>query len=490
MKRGRPIAVVAGMWIVAGCATVRPAESFRDVRESVGERVGARVEWRGVTAGDRAVDDGVAAMLRAELSVDGAVQVALLNNRSLQATYEDLGVAQADVVQAGLLRNPVFELTVRWPDESPHSANVEVAVVQDFLDVFFIPARKRVAASQFQAAQRRVAHEVLQLAAEVREAFYDLQAAQHARDVLRDAVTATEAAAEAARRLRAAGNITELALAEHEATDAQARLDLMSAEAQGNVARERLARLMGVSGASSSWTVAPRLPELPATEPASDDLEALAVAQRLDVQAARREAEALAGAARLSNATRYLSEAEVGADAEREPDGVWLVGPTVSAPLPLFDQGQATLARARAQARQAHQRRLAAENDARAEVRTAVAQLSAARARVEHFTRVVLPLRARVVEQAQLQYNGMLIGVFELLEAKRAQIEAQREHVEALRAYWVARSELERAAGGKLPQAPARPAAKPQAADHVPPATAPATAPATQPRPESGHQHH
>jgi cobalt-zinc-cadmium efflux system outer membrane protein len=485
MRRGRSIVVaLAGMGVIAGCATVRPSDSFRGVRESIDARAGARVEWRGVTASDRAVDDAVASMLAAELSADQAVQIALLNNRGLQATYEDLGVAQADVVQAGLLRNPVFELTVRWPDESPHSANVELAVVQDFLDVFFIPARKRVAATQFEAAQRRVAHEALQLAAEVREAFYDLQAAQQARDVLRDSVTATEAAAEAARRLRAAGNITELALAEHEATDAQARLELMSAEAGATVARERLGRLMGVSGSSSPWTVAPRLPELPATEPATDEVETLAIEQRLDVQAARRKADALARTARLSNATRYLSEAEIGADAERESDGVWLVGPTVSAPIPLFDQGQASLARARAQARQARQRQLAAQNDARAEVRTAVAQLSAARARVEHFTRVVLPLRARVVEQAQLQYNGMLIGVFELLETKRAEIEAQRESVDALRAYWVARSELERAAGGRLPLAAARPAARPQADE---PQT-PATGPATQPQPD--HQHH
>jgi cobalt-zinc-cadmium efflux system outer membrane protein len=477
MRGGRSIvAALAGMGMMTGCATVRPAESFRDVRESIDERAALRVEWRGVTASDRAVDDAVSWMLGSELSVDQAVQIALLNNRNLQATYEDLGVAQADVVQAGLLRNPVFDLTVRWPDESPRSANVEIAVVQDFLDVFFIPARKRIARAQFDAAQRRVAHEALQLAADVREAFYDLQAAQQARDVMRDAVTATEAAAEAARRLRAAGNITELALAEHEATDAQARLELMSAEAEATVARERLARRMGVSGSSTPWTVAPRLPELPATETATDELETLAIEQRLDVQAGRREADASATAARLSNATRYLNEAEIGVDAEREPDGVWLVGPTVSAPLPLFDQGQATLARARALARQAHQRQLAAENDVRAEVRTAVAQLSAARARVEHFSRVVLPLRARVVEQAQLQYNGMLIGVFELLETKRAQIEAQREHVEALRAYWVARSELERAAGGMLPGGPALPA------------TAPTTAPATQP--QSDHQHH
>jgi cobalt-zinc-cadmium efflux system outer membrane protein len=109
-------------------------------------------------------------------------------------------------------------------------------------------------------------------------------------------------------------------------------------------------------------------------------------------------------------------------------------------------------------------------------VRTAVAQLAAARARAEHFTRVVLPLRARVIEQAQLEYNGMLIGVFELLETKRAQIEAHRQYVDALRAYWVARSELERAAGGRLPEG------------HAPPATVPATAPAAQPQPD--HQHH
>jgi len=470
----------------AGCATVRPAESFAPVRDSLGERGVARVEWRGVTASDRAVDEAVGSMLRGELDADRAVQIALLNNRKLQATYEDLGVAQADLVEAGLLHNPVFDLTVRWPDESPRTANVEVAVVQDFLDVFFIPARKRIARAELDAATMRVAHEVTELAGDVREAFYELQAARQLAEMFQTSVAAADAGAETARRLRAAGNITELALAEHESLAAQARLELLSAESEVNVARERLARLMGASGSDARWTVATRLPELPPTDPPGDRLEALAASQRLDVLAARGEVESTARGERLANATRYLSEVEIGAEAERETDGAWLVGPTVSAPIPLFDQGQASLARARARHRQSRQRYLAAVNEARADVRTAHARLAAARSRVEHSRAVVLPLRAKVVEQAQREYNAMLIGVFELLEAKRAQIEAGREYVEALRDYWIARGELERAVGGKLVDDVEPRPAKPQAADPV----APATAPSTQPHDPHQHHHH
>ncbi len=486
--------------LLAGCARIEPKDSFDGVRQAFAERSDLRVEWRGITAEDQAVDDAVQSMLASELTVDEAVQLALLNNRTLQATYEDLGIAQADVVQAGLLHNPVFDIAVRFPTRSGEGTNIEMGVVQDFLDIFFIPARKKIAAAQFESTRLRVANQVIELASDVRQSFYMLQGSQQVLEMRQSVIAATDAAAETARRLRAAGNITALELAENEALAAQARLDLVSAEAQVQTDREKLARLMGISGTHPDWTIAMRLPDLPAHDAAADELESLALTQRLDVQSAKHNAMALARSAKLVDMTRYLEGSEIGVSAEREPEGFWVVGPSVAVPIPLFDQGQASVAAARARLRQARQQYLATLNESRADVRTAATELRAARARVEHLREVVLPLRAQVLQQSQFEYNGMLIGIFQLLEAKSAQIEAGEEYIEALRDYWIARGELERAVGGRLPSsalATSVASTKPSGADSSGHSNVrtniriSSTAPRTQSAPEKqDHSHH
>jgi len=145
---------------------------------------------------------------------------------------------------------------------------------------------------------------------------------------------------------------------------------------------------------------------------------------------------------------------------EREPDGTNTLGPGVDLPIPIFDQGQPAQARAAAQMRQGEQRYVALAVAIRNDVRRTRDRMFAARARAEYVRAVLLPLRATVVEQTQLELNGMLTGIFDLLEARRAQIEANEKEIEARRDYWVARTELERAVGGRLPERPA--AAPPQ----------------------------
>src|SRR5688500_19834437 len=157
--------------LLTGCADVPREAGFEDVRTEVEDRAGERVRWNRLTADDRAVSVVLETLLSDGLTSDRAVQVALLNNRSLQASYEDLGVAQADVVQAGLLRNPVFDAEVKFL-EGGGGEVIELAVVQDFLDVFFIPLRKRIAAHALEAAKLRVTGAALDLVGEVRQAYF------------------------------------------------------------------------------------------------------------------------------------------------------------------------------------------------------------------------------------------------------------------------------------------------------------------------------
>jgi cobalt-zinc-cadmium efflux system outer membrane protein len=432
---------------MVGCV---PKEAgFPDVARAVESRTGYKILWNRGGAADGEVATRVAALLAKPLGVDEAVQIALLGNRRLQGTYEDLMIAQADVVQAGLLRNPVLSGSLRFPLDQRGAPNVEVGVEQDFLDVLLIPARKRLASSAFEAAKLRVGSEVLRLAADVRVAYFTLQGAQQVASMRRTIAEAGSASVELAQRQHDAGNISDLDLAGEQALYEQIRLDLARSEGEILGAREHLIRLMGLFGDGVTFTLPDRLPDLPAADPSLDHLETLAITRRLDVAAAREEAQTSAHQLALASGGRWLVGG-VGADFERDVDGKRVVGPTARLELPIFDQKQALLARLEAELRQRQERLAALAIDARSEVREARGRVLATRAVAVHYRSVVIPLRERIVALSQQHYDAMLLGVYQLLMAKQSEVTSYREYIEAVRDYWIARAELARATGGKL----------------------------------------
>jgi outer membrane protein, heavy metal efflux system len=441
---------VVGVLGLAGCAAPRSDSGFGDVQRITSERTGHLIQWDNHGADDRAVQRSIGALLAEELTADTAVQVALLNNHHLQATFEDLGIAQADLVQAGLLKNPVFDLGVRIPTTPPSRTYVDVNVAEDFIGIFFIPARKRLANAQFEQVKSRVTGEVLSLASETKSAFYASQAAQQIVGLRRSAQASTAAGSELSKRLHDAGNITDLEFLNAKAQDARALVELLDSEADAAEARERLSNLMGVGESGTEWTIANGLPELPSDETKLDGLETLAIRQRSDLEAAWRDMEVQSQALGFTKETWFLTQATVGAEGERETDGQWRIGPSLSMPLPIFDQGQGAVPRAQAMLMQSQQRFLAMAVDVQSQVRTAYIRMRSARRKAGLYHEQLIPLQNQVIEQTQLEYNGMLVGVSQLLQAKQEQIELTRQYIEAMRSYWIERAELERAVGGRL----------------------------------------
>ena len=219
------------------------------------------------------------------------------------------------------------------------------------------------------------------------------------------------------------------------------------------LARERLHQLLGFAEAPITWRVVDQLPALPAADPAVDDLEALALSQRLDLAAARKSLDILTRA-RTVTRLGIVSAVTVGVDAEHDLDHAWVTGPTLDVDVPIFDQRQAARARANAQLRQAQQQLATLEAGIRSEVRSGITRLKAARQTAELYREDLIPIRERIVAETQKHVNYMLLGVFQLLQAKRDEVNASREYLEVLRDYWIAFAELERAVGGKL-QTPA-----------------------------------
>ncbi|HHT9107162.1 MAG TPA: TolC family protein [Candidatus Wunengus sp. YC63] len=478
------LVMITCIGLLIGCASVPKEAGFPDVQKLIERRINQRVHWNQGTPEDAVVADTIRSMLQQELTVDAAVQIALLNNRSLQATYEELGIAQADVVQAGLLRNPTFFAGFRFMDRAVdrhRETNTEFSVDQDFLDLLMLPLRKKVAAAQFEQEKFRISNAVLNLAAEVRSVYYTLQSDEQTLEMRRTVAQATEAAAEIASRQLEAGTLKQLDVANQQGFYYQAKLDMAHTDIQIIADRERLNRLMGIWGTDTMWKLPGRLPELPESEISLEHLESLAISQRMDLAAARHETQAIAFALSLTKKFRYFSVFEFGVDTEHDaPDRLNLTGPHLTIELPIFDQRQAAIARLESQLRQSQQRLSSLAIDIRSEIREVRDRLLAVRNVIKYYHDVVLPLRQRIVDESQLYYNGMLIGVYELLLAKQNQINAGREYIEALRDYWIAWSDLQRAVGGRLiPKEEA-----------IQPSSQPMEQPATQPSESFKHIHH
>jgi cobalt-zinc-cadmium efflux system outer membrane protein len=426
------------------------AQSTEGLQSTIRQRTGKQVEWqKGAEASDQ-IRGEIRTLLRRSLSADAAVQVALLNNRELQATFEEIGIAQADLIEAGLLKNPIFAGDARFPNRSPSGTDIEMSIAQEFFDLLVIPLRKKVAAIQLMKTKLRVGDAILRLAAEVKTAFYELQAEQQLLGRLK-AINETDATAvELAQRQHEAGNINDLDLATQQATYSQSKLDIAETSTSIRADREKLNRLMGMWGDDTAWKIDNDLPELPTGDFAQRRLESLAINQRLDLAATKTEIGALVGSLGITRTYRYVGSVEFGVDREKETDGQRMTGPTWQLELPIFNRGQGRIAKLHAQLRQA-ERRLESEAVAiRAEVREARDRLIAKRDLTSYYRDELLPGRKKILELTLTNYNAMLKSPYDLLLAKQNEILAERGYIGALRDYWIARANLEKAVGGRF----------------------------------------
>jgi cobalt-zinc-cadmium efflux system outer membrane protein len=436
---------------LGGCTTVSLNAGFAEIGALVEKRNAIKIFWNGGTELDREAAEKVRSLLKGRLTPDEVVQIALLNNRDLQAIYSDLGVAQADLVQAGLLSNPVFNAGVFFP-VSGGKPDLELNVVMNFLDLFYRPLRERVAAAQFEEIKLRVTGSVLDFAAQVRAAFYAHQANEQMLEMRQTILQSLMASYEVIRRLHEAGNITDLELNRERALAETAKLDLRSAEMAERQSREQLNDLMGIWANDTEWQTDRRLPDIPAQPMPVEGLERTALAQSIDLSNARQRIVVAGEQLGLDRAAALIPESHFGVLGERD-EGAWKVGPVLEFPVPLFDQGQARIGRAVAELRRAQQEYYAMAVRIRSAARALRDQIQGARDRALYYRDIMLPLQERIVNEAQLHYNAMQIGPVQLLRAREQQIETAVAYVEALRDYWLARTDLGQILSGRLPGA-------------------------------------
>ena len=464
--------------LISGCASVSPRKAVGQVESRVQERTGREVHWAQEKFESQAAEESIQKLLAQPLTADGAAQIALLKNAGFQARLQGLGLAQADLVRAGLLENPIFFAGVRFPAGGGQT-NTEFSITQNFLSVLTLLLEKRVAKGRLEQAQFDVSEAVLDLAAEVKEATYALQSAEEMLEYLRTVTKAQEAAASLAERQLEAGTINALDLSRQQAAYHDAQVTLIREESEVAQARERLGLLMGLP-TQEKWEVAHRLPDLPSSDPSPGGLEELALSQRWDLMAARKEPEILARE-QIINRLSLFPTLRLGLDTDQEsPEGTRLTGPALEISLPVFDQRRASGARITAQRRQSEYLVAALEREIRSEVRMAQTQLVAARRAADEYRSRLLPLRQQIVGESLKRYNYMLLGVFQLLQTKQDEIETHSRYTGALKDYWIAHARLERAVGGHLPkpaESSTAPAAAPEPAKTMPTPTPPSHEP-------------
>jgi outer membrane protein, heavy metal efflux system len=436
---------------LSGCTTVAMNAGFDDVRSVVEERGASKIFWNSGTDLDKEATAKVDSLLKGKLTAEEAVQVALLNNRDLQALYSELGVAQADLVQAGLLRNPIFDAAVLFPVSNGGKPKLELSAVMNFLDIFYVPLRKRVAAARFEEVKTRVTGSVLDFAARVRTAFYLYQTNEQMLELRQTIVQALSGSFEVARRLNEAGNITDLDFVRERALLESGKLGLRSAEVAVRQSREELNMLMGLWGGRTDWQSDGRLPDIPEQPLETKDIERVTLSRSVDLLNARQRIVIAGQQLGFNRWTALVPEMEVGPGSEREEDGSWKVGPVLEFPIPLFDQGQARVGRAAAELRRAQQEYYALAVRIRSTARAVRDRMEGFRDRALYYRDIMLPLHERIVNESQLQYNAMQLGPIQLLRAKEQQIETAVAYIEALRDYWLARGDAGQILSGRLP---------------------------------------
>lgn len=434
---------------IGGCATASRQRTFLDVSREVEHRVGETTTWRAAGGDDQGMLNArVDALLARELEATGAVEIALLRQPDLQAAFEELGVARGELLQAGLVRNPAFEGEFRFLSGGPgHTA--ELNLVQDVIDLAYRGARRRIGKAALGAAKARAVAAAIDVAAQAREAWYRAVAEEQLLAMRKTVLEAVGASYEVARRLHLAGNIHDVDLSQEQALYEQARLDVTASEAARTAAREELAAALGLLGGQAVVRLPEVLPDPPAEDPDLADLEVKALELSLDLEAARRDREAAGRERAMVRSMGSVPRLGLGVSAEREDTGHWGLGPAVNLGLPLFDRGQGRAEVAAARMRQAEAAQEGLGIRIRALVRANGVRLAGARERVGHFQKVILPLRDQIVEQMQLRYNAMAVSVFQLLAAKREQIMAGQQYVQALRDYWLARVSIDALGQGR-----------------------------------------
>lgn len=440
LQRARRLGLGLLCLSLGACASFSPDGGMQRVTRETQARLGANTVLPSAQAARPDIDVRLAQVL----SPEDAVQIALLNNASVKADLAQLRIAEADLVQAGRLTNPgVLFGRLTQGD----STLIERKFTLNILGIVTLPLRSQLESRRFEQTQLRAAAALVSLAAETRRAYFQAVGAKEIERYLSQAQSAAEAGAGIAQRMASVGNFSRLNQMREQLFYAETSAQLARAKQDVVVTRERLTRLLGLSD-GNTIRLPERLPALPDQVRQPAEVEATALRERLDVQMAQQEVMGQATSLNLNRATRFVNVLDLSYLRNSEAGAPVQSGYEVELRLPIFDWGDAQLARSEASYMQAVQRTAALANNARSQARESYLGYRSAYDLARHYRDEIVPLRKKIADEQLLRYNGMLISVFELIADAREQVQSVNGAITALRDYWIADTDLQAALSG------------------------------------------
>ena len=473
-SRGAALLLLAGaVPLLGGCASFSADAGMGVARMTTAAELGKSVTKVSSDAGAASARTEVDRLARAPLTPDSAVQIALLSNRGLQASFNDLGKSEADFVQATLPPVPRFSYARLT---GPGELDLTYQVVGSLFDLATLPSRSTIAERRFRAAQYRAAEQVLTLAADTRRQFFRTVAANQTTGFLEQALGSAASASELAQQLGETGALNKLEQAREHAFTSELGAQLARARIQQRIEREALVRQLGLWGQDLAFKLPAALPPLPRRAQDGAGLEAEALRKRVDLVVAHADLAALASEYDLGAATRFVSAFDLGFASNPEttvtagtaPTGAATIvrdrierrGPTIDFTIPIYDFGVSAVQGARETYLAVANRLAERAVNARSEVREAYLRYRGSYDLTRHYQSTVLPLNRTVQEQALLQYSGMLVDVTQLIIDARTRILSNVQAIEAQRDFWIAATDLKAAVvGGGFGTGDAAPAA-------------------------------
>ncbi len=429
---------VAALLMLTGCASL-PVGETASLSTRIEQTTGARPSIG--TANTAEAKARIDALLSEPLTPETAAQIAIASNPRVVMAFAQLGIARADFLDGALPANPMIH-AARLAPKAPEADILTYGFGFDLLSLLTLPARRSAATGGWEAAKARVVGETLTVAGTARLAMIDYIAGYQNLDLMRQANEASAAALVAAEAIFAAGNSPQMDVDRERLFAGEMAIVLKQAQANLVPARERVNVALGLTAnLRANWSTIARLPAPPNQAINVDTIERDVVAASTDLAAATgmlRAAKAMRGA---SGASSILPGLEL--SGERERDGVWKRGFGLGVGLPIFDLGGSTRLRAQSQQQVAEAGLTSLDQEIRAQARSDAAMAEATRQIAIERREVMLPLSAQVFSGAQLNFNAMQMGIFQLLEAKRMRLDAGRASINATRDYWIARANLD-----------------------------------------------
>ncbi len=437
--------------LFVGCASVKTGQEWKRFQDIARERIDQELLWEKSEEEQTSIREEVDKLLADGLSRQESVRIALLNNRQLQSAFEELGISKSDLVQAKLLSNPTVGAVFRSLISSGSGTNVEVEGFFPISDLWQIPFRKKAAAARMEATIMRVGEMVMDTAAEAKRAydavFYLAETTRETGEILKRFM---EIADQVVIR-RDFGFVRDLDIYLARAMVAETEMEVARLESKKAMAKSHLNRILALGPRQIGYEIrggeVEELPQIPDLEGAIG----YALDHRLDIQMARfkvRQAEKTLELEKM----RILKHVSLGVSYERDPGDDEVFGPGVDIQLPIFDQNQAQIAKARYRIRQARKSLQALEGRVREEVTSDLERIHLHQTRVHQFREKIIPLREKAMEYSERWVKAMQLNRLYLLEAQKGLLQSRREYFQALMERQRALVNLELHMGGKVPR--------------------------------------